>query len=277
MACLLSAGCDTRTPETTIASAPGIGAAPVATPVRIFATEAGFEMPDTIAAGLRHVVFENRTSHVKEALFTRLPEGMSGADFAAAVERGELFPEGALDYSGPGLTSPGQSAELWLPLDPGTYILFCWNRDHPHPQPLKSFIVEDRGDADDAPPPEDVVLKLVDFRFELSRPLRAGVQVVRVEPVGPSLHEVDFWRLADGRTVADVKAWYKKKGEPPGKALGGVLDSHALGRPVWFKRAFPPGRYALHCVMPMSTDAQASTGFATHADAGMVSEFEITH
>ena len=91
------------------------------------------------------------------------------------------------------------------------------------------------------------------------------------------MHEVDFWRLHEDGTVAAVKAWYKQEGEatPPGQALGGVLDSHTLGKSVWFKREFAPGRYVLHCVMPMSMEAKAGNKFATHADAGMVSEFEI--
>ena len=54
----------------------------------------------------------------------------------------------------------------------------------------------------------------MDFRFELSQPLLKGVQVVRVDPVGPSMHEVDFWRLHEEGTVAAVKAWYKQ-GEAP--------------------------------------------------------------
>jgi len=42
--------------------------------------------------------------------------------------KGSLFPAGALDYSGPGLTSPGKTAEMWLKVDPGQYIIICWER-----------------------------------------------------------------------------------------------------------------------------------------------------
>ena len=105
----------------------------------MIATEAGFEMPVTLAAGLRHIVFENRGSKIEEALLIRLPKGMSGAEYVAAVKGGSLFPEGGLDYSGPGLTSPGEMVELWLPLDPGEYIVFCWNRDHAHAHALRKL------------------------------------------------------------------------------------------------------------------------------------------
>jgi hypothetical protein len=46
-------------------------------------------------------------------------------------------------------------------------------------------------------------------------------------------------------------------------------------RQVWLRRNFAPGRYVLHCEMPLSADAKAGTSFATHADAGMVMAFEI--
>jgi hypothetical protein len=45
-----------------------------------------------------------------------------------------------------------------------------------------------------------------------------------------------------------------------------MLDSHDLSHQVWLRKDFVPGRYA---------DAKSGTGFATHADAGMVLEFEI--
>jgi len=133
------------------------------------------------------------------------------------------------------------------------------------------------GAHDDKPPEADVVLKLVDFRFELSQPLRAGTQVIRVDTIGPSMHEADFYRLLDGKTLADLLEWRKKDGvgEAPVVALGGMLDSHDLSRQVWLRRNFAPGRYVLHCEMPLSADAKAGTSFATHADAGMVLAFEI--
>jgi len=45
---------------------------------------------------------------------------MSADDYVAAVKKGSLFPEGALDYSGPGLTSPGTTAEMWFKGGSGT-------------------------------------------------------------------------------------------------------------------------------------------------------------
>jgi hypothetical protein len=166
-------------------------------PFRIIATDAGFDAPNGVAAGLRHIVFENRGTEIHEAMLVKLPKGMSANDYVAAVKSGSLFPKGALDYSGPGLTSPGETSEMWLRVDPGQYIIICWNSGHAKTTPVHPFTVHDIG-ADDETPKEDLVLKLVDFRFELEGNLHKGVQIIRVETPGPAMHEVDFFRLRRG-------------------------------------------------------------------------------
>ena len=257
--CLLSVSCQKQATEK---GAP---------PFRVVATDAGFEAPDRLAAGLRHIVFENRGTEIHEGMLVKLPKGMSADDYVAAVKKGSLFPEGALDYSGLALTSPGVTAEMWSRVDPGQYIIICWNKGHDKTTPVHSFTVEETGAADDRPPKEDVVLKLFDYRFELDRALRKGVQVIRVETPGPNMHEVDIYRLHEGNTVEDLKRWRKEKegGPSPAEALGGALDSHDITRVVWLRKEFVPGRYVLHCEMPVTNTK------LTHADAGMVQEIEI--
>jgi len=75
---------------------------------------------------------------------------------------------------------------MWLRVDPGQYIIICWNKGHDKTTPVHTFTVQEIGAADDRPPKEDVVLKLFDYRFELDRALRKGVQVIRVETPGPA-------------------------------------------------------------------------------------------
>jgi len=260
VACLVTIGCHAKVADRDAA------------PFQIIATDAGFEAPDRIAAGLRHIVFENHGSEIHESMVVKLPKGMSAEDYVAAVKKGSDYPEGALDYSGPGLTSPGESAEMWLRVDPGQYILICWNRDHETTQPVHKFFAEEVGASDDPTPKEDLTLKLFDYRFELSSNLHKGVQVIRIETPGPSMHEADIFRLHEGKTVADLKSWQKKgQGEhgAPADALGGVLDSHDIHRVMWLRKNFTPGRYVLHCAMPVTNSK------LTHADVGMVREIEI--
>ena len=140
---------------------------------------------------------------------------------------------------------------MWLRVDPGEYILICWNKDHDKTTPVHPFRVEEVGANDDLAPKEDLVLKLVDYRFELSRDLHKGVQVIRVETPGPSMHEIHIYRLHEGKTVADLQTWRKQHehGPAPAEALGGALDSHDIHRVVWLRKNFSPGRYVLHCEM----------------------------
>src|SRR5436190_21704701 len=100
--CVLSFACQKQTAEKE------------APPFRIVATDAGFEAPDRLAAGLRHIVFENHGTEIHEGMLVKLPKGMSAADYVAAVKKGSLFPEGAFDYSCLGLILPGVTAEVWL-------------------------------------------------------------------------------------------------------------------------------------------------------------------
>jgi hypothetical protein len=247
------------------------------TPFRIVATDGGFVAPARVPAGMRHIVLHNRGREIHEAMLIRLPDGMDAAGYVSAVKAGALFPEGALDYSGPTLTAPGATSEIWARIDPGRYVLICWNGDHARTRRAHAFEVTAEGAHDDTPPPADVVLKLVDFRFELSRTPHKGTQVLRIDTVGPSMHEAGLYRLLPGKTVADLLEWRKQdgNGEAPAIPLGGVLDSHDIRRQIWMRHTFVPGHYVLHCEMPMSTDAKAGTKFATHADAGMVAEFMV--
>lgn len=246
-------------------------------PIRIVATDRGFALPDTVAAGLSHVVFENAGSDIHEVMFVKLPDGMSGDDYLEAVRGGQAFPEGALDYAGPGLTSPGEVVEMWLQLDPGTYLLACWFRGHLESIAPHIMTVSENGSGAIKPPHANAVLRLIDYRFELVGELAAGPQVLRIETPGPSLHEVDFFRLHEGRTLEDLKRWQKggKAGPPPGDAIGGVLDYHEITRTVWLKIVLRPGRYVLWCGMDMVPDAEGPAGDVTHADAGMFMELEV--
>ena len=245
--------------------------------IRIVATDAGFEAPAEVPAGLRHLHFANRGTRIHEAMLVRLPDGMDAQGYVAAVRGGSLFPEGARDYSGPGLTSPGQSSELWLTIDPGRYILICWNDDDSTTVPVHPFRAVAGKVPDAVPPAADVVVRMRDFRFELEGTPKAGAQVFRIDNAGPSMHEIDMFRLEPGRTLDDLKRWRKDTAATaaPVVALGGALDSHDIGHRVWIRLTLEPGRHALHCEMPIAMAAQAGSDFATHADAGMATEFEV--
>src|SRR6185312_8804128 len=93
---------------------PAAGVQTPAPPFKIIATDSGYKAPATLSAGLRHIVFENHGSRIHEAMLVKLADGMTAAAYVDLVRHGHLFPQGALDSSGPGLTSPGESVEVWV-------------------------------------------------------------------------------------------------------------------------------------------------------------------
>lgn len=243
--------------------------------LHLVATDQGFEHPESIPAGPAHLVIENRGSTMHEAMFIRLPDGMSGEDYLEAVRGGAAFPEGALDYAGPGLISPSRRVEMWLYLDPGTYLLGCWFRGHLKAIPAHTMEVVPASEPRRVRPPKaDVVIRMSDYRFEVEGTLRSGLQVLRIETPGPSMHEMDIFRLAEGKTLRDLRAWQKsgKEGPPPAVAVAGILDQHDIRRVVWLRTSFEPGRYVLWCGLSLAPDG---SGKITHADSGMVKELVV--
>jgi hypothetical protein len=87
-ACLISVGCQEKKDTA---------------PFRIIATDAGFDAPDTVPAGLRHIIFENHGSEIHEAMLVKLPKGMSPENYVAAVKKVSLFPRGGFGLLRPGI------------------------------------------------------------------------------------------------------------------------------------------------------------------------------
>ena len=248
--------------------------------VHIVASDSGFVLPDTLHSGLNHIVYENRGREIHECMFIKLPDGMSPADYVAQVKAGASFPAGALDCAGPGLTSPGDKIEMWVPLEEGNYITGCWIANHMTTRTPVSFVVHGAAAKAVEPPHEDVTVRMIDFRYEMVGALEHGEQTIRYETVGPSMHETDIVRLEEGRTVEDVRAWFKNQERDPlpGTIGGGCMDSHDLKRVSWVRRTFEPGRYVFYCDMPMVQNAEPADTTAprvTHADAGMFKEVTV--
>ncbi len=254
----------------------------VAPDLRIVTDDRGTVVNDarsaTVAPGLRHVRLYNSGADAHEAMFVRLPAGMSPADYVAAVAAGAMFPAGALDYSGPSLTVAADSTDLWLPLDPGTYVLICWNKDHA--TALPPAVVTVAGDPHDAAAPvPDATMTMGDHHFAIDRPIMAGDRVIEIANAGRAMHELDSLEVPPGATLADLARWREGEGAapvtPPAIPRGGALDAHRLTTRVWMRRTFRPGRHALYCGMPLDSTAATGQPFRNHADAGMMLEFLV--
>ena len=102
--------------------------------------------------------------------------------------------------------------------------------------------------------------------------------MLRVETVGPHMHEMDVFRLDEARSLSptsEAGTSTASRDPAPAHVGTGVVNSHDVTRVVWVKEHFEPGRYVLWCEMPMTADPDAPVTDFTHADVGMHREFTV--
>ena len=61
-------------------------------------------------------------------------------------------------------------------------------------------------------PNPDIIVREVDYKWNVSRPVTAGSHVLRVTNDGTHVHEMKILRVLPGHTYGEVKAW--KPGQP---------------------------------------------------------------
>jgi hypothetical protein len=126
------------------------------------------------------------------------------------------------------------------------------------------------GSAATVAPPQQVTITATDFGYQLpSAPIHAGLTTITLANSGAELHQIQFARLTDGKTVADfgealkaggpLPSWALIQGGPNG-ALPGSQSSATL--------TLEAGQYVLYCRIP-SPDGTA------HVAKGMILGMEV--
>jgi hypothetical protein len=120
-----------------------------------------------------------------------------------------------------------------------------------------------------APPRPDVIVKLIDYDFVISSPLRQGHQIISVRNAGSQSHMLVFLRLEPGKTPADYMQWaVRREGPPPGKAFGGTTGM-GPGVVNTIQINLEPGDYGLACFEPDAADGKP------HVAHGMLKQIRI--
>jgi len=249
----------------------------------ITAKDYAFDVPDSVAAGRTEIRLVNQGPELHHAFLIKLEDGKTPADFAQAMQAGGAFPSWARDVGGPNTPAPGKTSIAVLDLKPGTYLLTCVIPSpdgKPHmmkgmartltvtapaiAQPARA-VAEEASTVGAA----DVTMKLVDYGFDLSKPLAAGKHVIRVQNVAEQSHEVVLARLAPGKTPQDLLNWiFKPEGPPPGEPMGGTA---AMAKGEWNDIVvdLTPGEYAMFCFVPDAKDGKE------HVAHGMIRQFSV--
>lgn len=276
----------------------GAGQPPV---VEVTAEDFEFDAPRRIASGWTTFRFTNSGEEEHFFILWRLPEGKTLADYKAGVVDGftrvwNRYASGAIDRGeaeaalgeelpewffaeaqpsgGAALTEPGETSQVTLELEPGTYAMECYVKTpqgtwHTERGMLRGLTVATESNGA-SPPEADVEVRLSNYEIATSGELAAGTRTVAVHveenPEGFMAHDLNLVRLDADTDVQEVVAWMdwmdldQFRAPAPGYSLGGV-EHLAAGRTAYFTVDLEPGRYAW-----------VSEGYGAR---GMVEEFTV--
>ena len=114
------------------------------TAVNIYSNTMDIVMPDTLNAGLNHLVYKNNSDMTHFLLFNKVPEAVNLNKYHEELTRpfqelmdainenrepNATFPEWLgemVNMGGVGLLSPGQTAVSYVHFEPGNYIVECY-------------------------------------------------------------------------------------------------------------------------------------------------------
>ena len=242
----------------------------------VTATDYAFEAPDSMAAGAVSVQLVNHGKELHQVQLIRLEQGKTLADVAQVLKSGGAIPTWIKFVGGPNGVAPGQETQATAVLPPGHYAYICLIPSpdgviHAAKGMARPFTVTEASSPTASEIPKaDVTIKLSDYDFQPSQPLKAGRQTIMVENAGPQPHEVVLLKLAPGKTTEDFAAWAEHmKGAPPAQPLGGVtiLDKGGRGS---FTADLTPGDYGFICFYPDQKDGKP------HLAHGMMKNFKVS-
>jgi len=238
--------------------------------VTVTASDYSFAAPDTIPAGLTELRLLNRGTEMHHAMLVRLDAGKTMADLFAAMQ-----PD-SHEAGGPNTPGPGGESNAILRLVAGRYAMICVipssdGKAHVMKGMAKEIIVTPAtSNTSNANMRVNSTMALFDYAFQLSQPLQAGRQTIRVKNTGAQPHEVVLVKLQPGKKTADVLAWMEKmEGPPPGAPVGGTTPM-ARGEENIITVDLAPGEYGLVCFVPDAKDGKP------HSMHGMITQFTIS-
>jgi len=263
---LILAACAKTEPPVEQAAAPPAPAAP--SMVHVTATDYAFEAPDTLPSGVTtfHLMNEGKEPH--HVVLVKMPF----AEFQKANPAGPP-PADLVVLGGPNAAPPSGTAEATVDLTPGSYTMVCFipaadGKLHMMKGMARGLEVT-QGTSTAAMPVADITVKLTDYAFEITGPLTAGRHVVRVEDVGPQMHELIMVKLEPGKTVQQMAAWLEKPAGPPPGALINGASPMTPGVANTTTVDFTAGDYGLICFVTDSKDGKP------HIAHGMIKQITV--
>lgn len=256
----------------------GCGATPAVVTIPqivIKATDYAFDAPAQVNAGLVSVRLENNGKEPHHAQLARLQDGKTMADLQAAFMEGEQAALALLEFvGGPAGLNPGQSQEVVLTLREGNYVLLCFlssadGTPHFAKGMIKPLQVVAASQSGAQAPQADASIVLKDFTFEMPMEVKAGKHTWEIKNQGPQLHEIAIMKLAPGKTIDDIGAFFQSPSGPPPFEWAGGMQALSVGKSAWLVLDLQPGNYVAICGVPDPASGKA------HAELGMIMPFTV--
>lgn len=262
--------------------------------VDVIARDLTLVAPDTVAPGWTTFRFTNTSPMVHFAVVERMPNGMGLAEQQEEVaplfqEGFELLTAGDADgamaafgalpawfgeivfMGGPGLLSPGGTAEASVHLEPGTYLLECYVKTDGvfhsyHPDPgvvgmVHEFVVVGPPTGATAPVEDVRVTISSEHGISVEGTVQPGRRTVAVTFLDQTVHEnfvghdVHVARMEGGVTLEAVEAWMDwtrpegLQSPSPVRFVGGINEMPA-GTTGYFTADFESGDYVWVAEVP---------------------------
>ena len=240
----------------------------------------------SVKAGPVKVALTNKGTQEHQATLIKL---RAGADLGAIGAAAASDPTGRSAFKlfdaagGPNAVEPGTTVTSTQVLSQGNYLMVCFIPDpadgtpHASKGMVQPFKVEPNPDIKDLASVklgDDNTAKagLAEYAFNVPDTV-AGKATVKVENTGEQAHELSIYKVADGKTLDDVKAFFggPPAGPPPFTSAGGV-SALAPGTEITVDVDLKPGTYALVCFLP---DTAATGTGQPHFQLGMIKQVKV--
>jgi hypothetical protein len=256
-------------------------AAPPIPDVQIQAADYSFAAPDSIPGGLTRLRLSNTGNEIHHAQLLRLNDGVTPAQFQAALQKGmdQAFPLVTFQ-GGPSVAAPGQTSSAIVDLPPGQYlILDVIPGPDGAPHVTKGMARPLAVTAKPAPqpaPPEALAVQLLDFAFGGNKgSYTRGAVTFEATNLGKQYHELVVIKVQNGATTDQARdalvalaSGAAPAGPPPAAFLGG-LQGIMPGLKGYAEFDLQPGSYAFICLLPDPASGKP------HAALGMFAPFTV--
>lgn len=236
----------------------------------------GYSSPTSTESGLVEVRLDNATTAPHLVAVVRPKAGVTAEQVKTTLAQGGFEAvEELVEMAGGVSAQPGQAAAVVLELRTGAHLLvgLKLSQDGPPeipPGAVRDLEVKPRSGPAPAAPKPDVTAVGKDFSYEMPSSIKAGPKLWLFDNQGQHLHHLILFRLEEGKTLDDLKAWLADpQAAPPGEEAGFLLEISG-GYREYARLDLPPGNYAAICFIVDHHSGKS------HADLGMIQALTVT-